>query len=136
MAKAIRVIVKSESGYFSHPNAVKEKMIITDKSVSYKMKPMYILDESLNYKWSYKIDSVIHRQNFDNLVLAVQNVVENSEIEHFLDCGNLSIEVVYDDKTRIKYEDYVPISTFLELTHFLKEFVPHFKLVPPFLDSY
>lgn len=81
MKDIIQIIIESSSGFGPVQDAFTDKLILTEDSISYEYNPEIETRFNPKIKWSYKIDKLFFKAQYERIVGMISAVIEKQENE-------------------------------------------------------
>ena len=133
MPEIIRIVIIGESGYGPVDEAFRDKVTVTENSISYEYLPYQESEINCTRKWTYKTTSPIFKKLFADLTVAVIEVLDREEEPFVTDLGVTSFVVTYSDKSRRHRDFILPGDDFKDCFAVIKKMVPGCEYVPAVL---
>ena len=129
MTDIVRIVIKGESGFFCFEEAYTDKVILTERSISYEYTPRQETEINTKRKWSYKTNSPIFKMKYDEVADMLPAVIasDNSDV------GGIEFDVTYSDKKKVKKIFFVGSDQFKVLFAVIKQLVPQTEYTPAVL---
>ncbi len=133
MLDITRIVIKGSSGFCCIDEAFKDKVTITEDSLSYEYIPEVESEVNPKRKWSYKTNSPLFRKRFAEIARMLSEVIKKDIDVVCTDIGDIEYYITYADKTKFNYTYCVPGDYFKELFMVIKSIVPDTEYTPAVL---
>ena len=134
MEKIVKIVIKGCSGFCQISEAYEDKVTLTENSFSYEHKPAEESEINPSVNWKYKTSSIDFKVQFEKISkLAIKTLKKIFEYE-CTDVGEITIDVTFADKTKLRESYLLPSEEFKELFHEIKVICPS-KKIPEVLKT-
>lgn len=133
MTDIVRIVIKGESGFFCFEEAYTDKVILTERSISYEYTPRQETEINTKRKWSYKTNSPIFKMKYDEVADMLPAVIASDNSLLCCDVGGIEFDVTYSDKKKVKKIFFVGSDQFKVLFAVIKQLVPQTEYTPAVL---
>ena len=133
--KIVRITIKGASGYGPSDEAYKDKVTLTESSISYEYK---LIDDTEGHsfrKWTYKTMSHDFKAIFREAAAMTPAVMDKDEELLADDIGPTEITVTYDDRHQQRRCFFCPGEYFADYFRLIKKLVPQCERVPVVLRT-
>lgn len=133
MKEAIKIVLKSASGYCPVDEAYNDRLTICPDSIRYEYTPVVETETNIPRKWSYKTSSPIYHKLFNDASSAIESIMNWEEIPFCKDLGETEFALAYSDKTKCKRTFVLPGDDFKDCFSIIKQMIPGCEYLPAVL---
>ena len=128
--KIVKIIIKSKSGYGPEEHEYKDKIMLTEDSISYDFIPQCVSGNLKEQKWIYRTNSPVFEKLFYEICEIIPKYIDSNEILFCDDIGPTDFTVIYDDKSRRTEHFFCPSEYFRELFVLIRKIIPPCECIP------
>ena len=133
--KIVKLIIRGASGYGPVDEAYNDKLTVDASAISYELKPVIESGTHPARKWSYKTNSLLYLERFNQLCACLPAVIARIPEEAFCtDIGGIDFTFTYDDGTKEKKNFWLPGSYFQDAFDIIKAMIPPCEETPAVLE--
>ena len=125
--------VNGASGYCPVDEAYNDKLTIYPDSIRYEYLPVVETETNILRKWSYKTSSPIYRKVFNDVSVAIEDIMNWEERPFCTDIAGVGFEITYSDKTKRKRSFLLPGDYFKDCFSIIKQMIPGCEYIPAVL---
>ena len=134
MEKIIKIVIKGSSGFCCIDQAYEDKVTLTSNSFSYEYNPEVESEINPSINWRYKTSSINFKVQFEKISKLAIKVLQEIIDYECEDAGEITIAVMFADKTKLKESYFLSSKEFEELFKAIKEVCPT-KEIPEVLKT-
>lgn len=133
MKEIIRIKLEGASGYCLVDEAYNDKLTIYPDSIRYEYTPVVETETNISRKWSYKTSSPVFRKVFNDVSVAIEEIMDWEERPFCTDISGVGFEITYSDKTKRKRSFLLPGDDFKDCFSIIKQMIPGCEYIPAVL---
>ncbi len=134
MKRIVKIIISGGFGYGPVDEAYDDKLTVDAGSISYELKPVIASDTFSIQRWSYKTNSHLYLEKYNQLCDCLPMVIANATTEpDCTDIGGISFNITYEDGSKEEKDFWLPGTEFQDAFKIIKAMIPPCENTPAVL---